>query len=342
MPPDTLPMLSKSRFGAGLQCLKGLYLESYSRDLADPVDSAQQALFDTGTGVGELARERFPGGLLINEPYDQHALAEKSTLKAISDALVPAIYEAAFTFEGIRVRVDVLSRNDDNTFDLVEVKSSTKVKPEHIPDAAIQLHVVEGSGTSVRNVFLLHIDNTYVYEGDSYNLNKLFRLEDITEEARKFLSSVPRALSGMWETLEEDEAPGVEIGSHCTKPYTCGFYSYCRQDAPEHHIEQLPRANSKLMEKLRTAGIYDIREIPAEFASLSHSQRRVRDTVVTGHPHVGPGLSNTLDQATFPLRAYPETSFGRLTVLRPCSGRTEDCPFVVSLSNHSWQFSDRL
>ena len=56
MPPGNSPQLSKTRFMAGLQCLKRLYLECYDRDLADPVDETQQAIFDTGTGVGELAR----------------------------------------------------------------------------------------------------------------------------------------------------------------------------------------------------------------------------------------------------------------------------------------------
>ena len=57
--------LSKSRFMAGLQCLKRLYLETYARHLADPRDPASQAVLDSGTRVGELARQRFPGGVLI-------------------------------------------------------------------------------------------------------------------------------------------------------------------------------------------------------------------------------------------------------------------------------------
>ena len=63
------PQLSKSRFMAGLQCLKRLYLECYERELADPIDERQQAIFDTGTGVGELAREMYPNGRLVEEQY---------------------------------------------------------------------------------------------------------------------------------------------------------------------------------------------------------------------------------------------------------------------------------
>ena len=99
---------------------------------------------------------------------------------------MPAIYEAAFAFDDIRISADILARNSDSTFDLVEVKSSIGVNPEHIPDTAIQLHVIEGSGLTVRKVFLLHIDSSYVYEGGPYDLGCLFHLEDITERARDY------------------------------------------------------------------------------------------------------------------------------------------------------------
>jgi hypothetical protein len=61
------PQLSKSRFMAGLQCLKRLYLECYDWNLADPIDDRQQTIFDTGSGVGELARKMCPNGTLIEE-----------------------------------------------------------------------------------------------------------------------------------------------------------------------------------------------------------------------------------------------------------------------------------
>ncbi len=326
-----MPLLSKSRFGAGLQCLKRLHLECYSRELADPIDPAQQTIFDTGTRVGELARERFPGGLLIREPYYEHVLAEESTLKAMSNDLIPAIYEAAFTFEGIRVRVDILSRNEDDTFDIVEVKSSTSVKSEHVADAAIQLHVVEGTGASVKNIFLLHINNTYVYEGGSYDLTGLFQLEEITQRARKYLSSIPTSLAGMWETLGKDDAPVVEIGSHCTKPYTCSFYSYCRQDAPKHHIEQLPRAGAKLLEELRASGFHDIQDIPDVFDSLSVNQQRVRDSVVTGQPYVNPELSDALGIATHPLNFLDFETFNPALPAYPGTRPYQIIPFQWSL-----------
>jgi phosphoribosylaminoimidazole (AIR) synthetase len=50
-----LPLLSKSRYAAGLQCLKRLYLECYEPQLADAVSPGQEALFAAGSDVGALA-----------------------------------------------------------------------------------------------------------------------------------------------------------------------------------------------------------------------------------------------------------------------------------------------
>ncbi len=61
--------------------------------------------------------------------------------------------------------------------------------------------MVEGAGIKVRQAFLLHIDKDYIYEGGPYDLGRLFRLEDVTKEARAFarrstIPTVPLVLTG--------------------------------------------------------------------------------------------------------------------------------------------------
>lgn len=65
-----------------------------------------------------------------------------STGALLVDPDVPAIYEGGFQYDNVRTRVDVLARASDGAFNLVEVKSTTKVSPEHLPDAGIQLYEV--------------------------------------------------------------------------------------------------------------------------------------------------------------------------------------------------------
>ena len=225
------PQLSKSRFMAGLQCLKRLYLEYHRRELADPVGMSQQAIFDSGTAVGELARGQFPGGRLVEERYFELREAERTTMRLLSDDSIPSLFEPAFTFKGVHTRLDILRRTQGDEFDLIEVKSTTGLKNVHIPDVAIQLHVVEGCGVPIRRAYLMHIDNAYVYEGGDHNLDGLFAMEEVTDRARSYIETgVSDNLPQMWESLESAEALTIETGRHCKTPYTCPFFGHCHRD----------------------------------------------------------------------------------------------------------------
>ena len=332
MPADSPPSLSKTRFIGGLQCLKRLYLETKHRKLADPIDASLQARFDTGTALGELARDMFPGGRLVSEDYLALDSAVQKTQTLVSDDAVPSIYEAAFTFDGIRTRFDILQRLDSADFALVEVKSGTSVKPEHIPDAAIQTYVAEGVGLNIRKVYLAHIDNSYVYEGGPYILDRLFQMEEVTDQVRSYMAASLRSdLARMREILERSEQPEVSIGRHCTKPYTCPFYLHCRKDTPEHHIEQLPGARSNLLELLLSSGIDDIHGIPEGYSELSPDQMRVRDSVVSGEPYVGEGLRASLSEVQDPLLFLDFETFNPALPAYPGTRPYQLIPFQWSL-----------
>ena len=58
-------MLSKSKYLAGLQCPLRLWHQCFNPDLASPVSPTQQALFDTGHEVGQLATRLYPEGVLV-------------------------------------------------------------------------------------------------------------------------------------------------------------------------------------------------------------------------------------------------------------------------------------
>ena len=303
MTQQTAPQLSKSRYIAGLQCLKRLWLEVYRHDLADEVSAGQQALFDSGTAVGELARKRFPDGVLIQEPYYAHAQAVRSTQALLSDVFRPALYEAAFAWQDIRTRVDILARVTPREFDLIEVKSSTSLKKkEHIPDIAIQLYITEGCGVPVRRACLMHIDNSYVYEGGEHDLDRLFTLEDVTDRARRYIETeLPAALEGMRGTLQQDAAPPIETGRQCAAPYRCSFYDHCHQNQPPHPILELPRLGKAGYEQLSNAGIRTIDAVPPDYPDLTELQRRVWKSVTTGQPHIGPDLAPRLREIRAPI-----------------------------------------
>ena len=219
----------------------------------------------------------------------------------LDDATIPALYEAAFTFQRIRTRADILKRNGQHEFDLVEVKSTTGTKDEHIPDVAIQMYVVEGSGVPIRRAYLMHLNSAYVYQGGDYDLEQLFTLEDVSGEARLFVAeNVTDDLARMWAALQLDNAPDIETGRHCEKPYRCSFFGHCHRNGPEHPVRELPGLRQKEWEQLKASGICDIGSIPSDFPGLASPQRRVRDSVVGGCSFISPELGPRLREVAFP------------------------------------------
>src|SRR6266550_4473607 len=62
--------LSKSRYTAGVQCHKLLWWKVHEpKALELQPDKVLQDRFDQGAQVGTLARDRFPGGVLVDLPY---------------------------------------------------------------------------------------------------------------------------------------------------------------------------------------------------------------------------------------------------------------------------------
>ena len=57
--------ISKSKFCAGAQCLKRLYLLVHEPKLAEQPSAAVQAIMQQGHEVGMLARQLFPGGVEV-------------------------------------------------------------------------------------------------------------------------------------------------------------------------------------------------------------------------------------------------------------------------------------
>ena len=55
-------------------------------------------------------------------------------------------FEGVFEYQNVLVNVDILHRRRDGRFRLIEVKSSTDVKEEHLDDVGIQYRVVSRSG----------------------------------------------------------------------------------------------------------------------------------------------------------------------------------------------------
>jgi len=303
--------LSKSKFIAGLQCLKRLYLLCYHRELAGETDELHRAILDQGQEVGLHAQQAFPSGIAVTEDHLHHKEALARTRELIADKSVPAIFEAAFTFDDILIRIDILERLPGKRWRMIEVKSSTGVKEYHLPDVAIQKYVLEQCGLKVSEACLMHLNRGYVYDGKEYQPGELFTICDLKEEILRFENELPAHLARQWEILSLDNTPEMGGGPHCTDPFECEFCSLCNEVPPEDWAGNLPRIGKKL-EQLKAMGITSIHDIPDTFP-LSKSQVIARECVKQNKPYYASHLQSELAGLKHPLYFMDfETAFPAL------------------------------
>ena len=293
------PRLSKSRFQAGLQCPKYLWLLCRAPALADPISEGKQAIFDQGHTVGELARQVFPGGVLVEEDYTQGDQAIQTTACLLSDGAA-CLYEGAFRHDGVFVRPDALFKEDGRNWALIEVKSSAEVKPEHITDLGIQAYVLRGAGLPVGSMRLLHLNSDYVYPGGAYDLGQLFALEDLTPQVESFIESIPGLLRQFRQMLS-GPMPEIQISRRCENPYSCPFFGYCHSFLPEFPGTEIPRIAGDVLCSLLGDGYCSIREVPLDYPGLTPTQREVCDVIQTGEARFAPELKNELSRLREPI-----------------------------------------
>ena len=297
------PRLSKSRYMSGHQCHLRLWYDIRERHLMPPISEAQQAIFDTGHQVGDLARERYPGGHLVAHDYRNIPAALSETKRLIEEGTAPALFEPAFRHKNVLARVDVLERIPDGGWRLVEVKSTTRCKPEHIPDVAVQLWVLRGAGVDVRDAGVLTLNREYIYDGIHLDLDILFKFHPVLDEADALLESVGTDVAAMQAMLAADSAPDIQPSQHCLKPYECPYYAHCTWNIPqpEYGIRELSGIRANRREQLESMGVTEVRDVPADFP-LNRLQSTIRQAVIDGSDIVHGDLARSLAGITSPVR----------------------------------------
>jgi len=299
-------LISKSRYVSGRQCLKKLYLSKHHKELAEDITSSQEALFEQGHNVGELAQQLFPGGKdATPEEYFDFGPAVAQTQNWI-EAGETTIYEAAFEYDEVLAALDIFHRVG-NEIHAIEVKSSTKVKDYHLLDGSLQYWVMNKCGYAPDKFFLMHINNLYIKNG-AIEVDKLFHLEDITEQVIALQAEVEKWLPIMKSTLRGNNIPEVEIGPHCTDPFACDFMAYCWKNIPKDSVFELRNFQKKW--DLYEEGITKIEDFPDDFPASFKTRLQI-DGVKKSVAYIDKeAIRNFLKAFEFPLYFFDiETVF---------------------------------
>ena len=297
--------LSKSKIIAFRQCPKRLWLELHKPELRD--DSASEVAFRIGYQVGNIARTIYdPEGTGVTIDIEAlghgEALARSAVLLAQGHS---PVFEAGMRIEGALAYADVMLPDlSDGTlrWRMIEVKSSTGMAAYHQDDIAVQTYIAVCSGVCLSSVSLAHIDNTFVYQGDG-DYRGLLREVDLTAEARSRSDEVKQWIADAQLVAVLAEEPDAETGSHCTKPFTCGFCGYCNRDktCPDFPLKSLPNLHYRKREQFEADRYEDLRDVPDEL--LNPLQRRVKQCSTTGGIFFDAGGA-AADLSTFGFPAY--------------------------------------
>lgn len=257
-------ILSKSQYIKGKQCSKALWYSYHRKDLLPEADTQAEIRFESGREVGELARQLFPGGHLIDcKPWEIEKSLQDTSQLIQSDIAI--LYEAAVLApDGAYARVDILEKSklQPNRWNIIEVKSSTSVKDSHLDDAAMQYYTFSAAGYVIDKCFILHINNEYVRQGD-INLAALFKQVDITDMVLSQQTGIPARVESLSRLVTQAKEPQVNIGSHCSSPFDCNFKDHCWKDVPEYSIFDVLTVK-KALEVSASTGSYFVKDIPVE------------------------------------------------------------------------------
>jgi hypothetical protein len=266
MKADSKAYLSKTLFLKGVQCPKALYLNKYHPELKDEISDEKVNLFKSGTEVGLLAQQLFPGGIEI--PYEglSHQEQLEETQKAIGDG-VQVLYEATFSFDSVFVKNDLL-RQGKKGWELYEVKGGTSISEVYLNDLALQYYVVTGAGLPINKAFLVYINNNYVRNG-AIEPEKLFNVEEVTKKVLEKQSWIKEEIDRLRRMLSKKE-PQISIGPQCENPYGCDFIGHCWKDIPEDSVFDL-RGRGTDRFSLYSKGYIDLCQVPLELVSQGQS-----------------------------------------------------------------------
>ena len=87
--------------------------------------------------------------------------------------------------------------------------------------------MITGCGIALEQMQLIHVDTSYVRDENEIDWRAYFKPEDLTDEVRNLLASVPECVSEMHAVLGMPTAPEVRPNGHCFSPFECEFWSRC-------------------------------------------------------------------------------------------------------------------
>lgn len=323
------PLLTKSSYTSGVDCQAFLWLKINDPSRIPELNSEAKNRMEQGTIVGELATKLYPEGINVSSDFKENITQTQSLLSKRKILFEPGFQ--AETPEGkIYARLDILVPVENDEWDIIEVKSGTKVKPINIHDVSFQKYVCEKSGLKIRKCFLCHINNEYVKNGE-INIKELFKIEDICEKVDEKSVYLGNKIKELFDVMKLKECPKVTPEEILEAEYENIAIDEFYDSLPEENVFQLYRIRKKKAMDLYQRGVIKIEDIPDNF-KLTDKQNIQRNQAGKNTHHADKEkISSFLNKLEYPLYYLDFETFGTAIPLFDKTKPYQQIPFQFSL-----------
>lgn len=294
--------ISKSEYMMSLKHPAWLWLKKHRPDVLPKPSPALQARFDEGNDFERYALKLFPDIVELGfKDFTEYRSLTQRTREAL-ESRAPAVAQGRFEAGPITCIVDLLQRTDAGRFNLIEIKSSTKVKDQHIYDLAFQRAVLEDAGVPLDQLFVYHVDSFYRRQGDIEPQQLVGRVR-VTDEVAEKMDFTRRAISRATRIAEAHEMPDPSPRHARLRSYQewLEIYQSLAGALPENSIYLLPYVNAERINELLDAGVTTVEQIK-DLTGISASQLRYVEALRSGERYVDQeGVRAFLSSLTYPL-----------------------------------------
>jgi len=317
--------ISKTVLMNWMRCKRRAWLQSHRAEFGSGF--SPEFLTFAGKRLNKVVRKMNGPGVDLSDELDFNVALQK-TEYALRDVNVKTIFEAAFEWNDVRVRTDMLRRvGDSEQWDLVEVKSASSQREDHYVDVWVQKWVLEESGSlNLRRAFLANVAKDFVLKKKG-NYDGLLTEVDVSsdkevaihEKVKNWVDEIQHSL----KSSEAQDMPIVATGSQCEKPFPCEFKAFCFKTEVEVPLRILPNVGKRLEQEFGSLDLRDLSDALLE----KPLYRRIQRCHVTDSPWRSPKIRTQLEELPWPRYAMDFETVQQIVPLVLGSSSREALPF---------------
>ena len=278
--------LTKTDFVHYLQCPRSLWLLKHKPEVYPYKEFSDflKKIAREGYEIEEYAQQMFSGGVSLPSVGEVSLTKTKEAFEQEEKVLFQA---TVLTADGLFARADIMTRNDDGSYNLYEVKSSTSIKKDakhnHLKDACFQKIAFERAGLTIDKVCIIHTNGEYVREPE-IDPRKLLTEVDITEVIKTLYDETEVEINNALSLLREKKIE--EEGCPCirkTRSNHCDAFEYFNGKLPACSVWEIGNLREKKLCTILDCGVQNLVDVPDDIDLNDRQQRQVQ-SAIRGEP----------------------------------------------------------